>query len=408
MPKRVIQQRLPLGSGRPSEAVRSEDLSAVDLYSGAGGFSCALESLGLTVVAAVDNDKWAAETHKHNFPQTEFYLEQVSELAESFFEKHIGITAVVGGPPCQGFSVSTGKRRANWDPRNDETFRFLRAAVRLEPRLIVMENVSELTRFKMPDGSPLLAELMSILRAADYQTDVLVMNAADYGVPQRRTRTFVIGTRLGLPYFAEPILPTVSAEEAISDLPSVEPGAVGADAFLRYSTAAQNCFQREVRCASRGVFNHVPMAHTQRVVERFRRIPVGENATAAWESHAPRRRGSIDKEGVLYHQNHRRIDPGRPAPTMSAYMYSTFIHPWEHRNITVREAARFQSFPDCFRFMGPRTSLSNSLLRRKGLHDQIGLDQVNQVGNAVPPKLASAVLGALLGREAAVCGKGDG
>src|SRR5690606_30708262 len=107
-------------------------------------------------------------------------------------------------------------------------------------------------------------------------------------------------------------------------------------------------------------------------------------------------RGSSTATGTKFEQNHRRMNPHAPAPTITAYMYSSCLHPYQHRNITVREAARLQSFPDAFCFTGKRTSLSNKLLERKGLVDDIGLDQFNQVGNAVPPLLAQGIASAIM------------
>jgi DNA (cytosine-5)-methyltransferase 1 len=374
--------------------IPSDGMTAVDLYAGAGGMSVGFAQAGFKIRAAAEIDKWASETFAANFPNTAVFQSPVAQLNGDFFERFQKPAAVIGGPPCQGFSISSGKRRKEWDTRNEEVFCFLRAAMRLEPAFIVMENVPEIFRFRMPDGQLLTEVVQRALGDAGYHSEFLVLNAVNFGVAQSRVRAFLFASKSTLPELA-PLsnvsTHAVTAAEAITDLACVRPGEIGDDQFVPYATPAQNDYQFGLRSTSGGVYNHVPMRHTQRLVQRFADIPVGGNGVSVWEKHAPRKRGVRAEIGVQYHQNHRRINPDEPAPTMTAYMYSAFVHPFEHRNITVREAARFQGFPDDFRFYGNRTSLSNSLLRRKGLWNDIGLDQVNQVGNAVPPPLARAI-----------------
>lgn len=394
-----LQREIIFENPSHASVQRDNQPTVVDLYSGAGGMSLGFEQAGFRVLASVEVDRQASETFARNFPLTAVHCSEVGSLHSEFFDCFQSVTAVVGGPPCQGFSISAAQRRKDWDPRNEEVFRFLSAAVRMNPEFIVMENVPEIHRFRLTDGSPLVARIFRQLRDALYNAEFVTINAASVGVPQARIRTFLIASKRHLSNFGT-LLPRVSeplvAADAISDLLEVQPGAIEDDQFVPYRTAPQNVYQERLRSASGGVYNHVPMRHTPRIISRFEAIPVGGNTISVWTDHAPKRRGNTDEQGVPYAQNHRRIDPESPAPTMTAYMYSTFIHPTQHRNITVREAARFQGFPDDFRFYGKRTSLSNSLLRRKGLAHEIGLDQVNQVGNAVPPPLARVIAEALL------------
>jgi len=128
-------------SDRFASKVQSKTFAAVDLYAGAGGLSLGLQWAGIKVVAAVEVDDWAASTYCQNLSDAVVHVGRVSELTEAFFERHRGVEIVVGGPPCQGFSVSASSRRKENDARNQEVFHFLDAAIRLKPSVIVMENV---------------------------------------------------------------------------------------------------------------------------------------------------------------------------------------------------------------------------------------------------------------------------
>jgi DNA (cytosine-5)-methyltransferase 1 len=134
------------------------------------------------------------------------------------------------------------------------------------------------------------------------------------------------------------------------------------------------------------------MKHTKRMVERFRHINCGQSVLNAPKEHQARKRnGNGQLSKVSYNSNNRRLHPDRPSYTIPASFYSSFIHPFQHRNLTAREAARIQSFPDRYRFMGKRTIISRKLLERHGRTEYNHLSQYNQIGNAVPPLLAKAI-----------------
>lgn len=139
------------------------------------------------------------------------------------------------------------------------------------------------------------------------------------------------------------------------------------------------------------------MRHSDRIIERFSKISVGRNGECVPVEHYPRTRGeSQNISGKIYSQNHRRLDPLLPSSTITASFYSSFIHPYQDRNLTAREAARIQGFPDTFHFFGKKTRLSHKLLKKKKIFEDVHLDQFNQVGNAVPPILAKKLAKALL------------
>jgi DNA (cytosine-5)-methyltransferase 1 len=389
-------------SDRFASKVQKQNICAVDLYAGAGGLSLGLQWAGIKVVAAVEVDDWAASTYCQNLSDAVVHVGRVSELTEAFFERHRGVEIVVGGPPCQGFSVSASSRRKENDARNQEVFHFLDAAIRLKPSVIVMENVPAMPTVLDPSGVLVIDLAINKLRRAGYDSRLHNIDAADFGVPQRRQRVFLIAARGDVPDLLSERThwsrSTASSRprwrstiEAIGDLPRVAAGAVGEEDCLTYDRDPKNEYQIALRAKGGSFFNHVPMRHSPRLVARFSAIPIGGNGASVWSEHPAKRRGRSDANGVPFGQNHRRIQPNVPSPTITAYMYSTCLHPTQHRNITVREAARIQSFPDSFQFMGKRTTLSMKLLERKGLLSDMKLNQLNQVGNAVPPLLGRAV-----------------
>jgi DNA (cytosine-5)-methyltransferase 1 len=145
------------------------------------------------------------------------------------------------------------------------------------------------------------------------------------------------------------------------------------------------------------ITNHEPMKHTDRVVERFKQISYGQSEASVAEALRPRKRGApTELSDSAYSQNSRRQHPERPCNTIVSSSHTNFIHPYLHRNFTVREIARIQSFPDRFQFLGKRAVLSKSLSIKKGYLDDIYLDQRMQIGNAVPPILAEHLAEAIM------------
>jgi DNA (cytosine-5)-methyltransferase 1 len=377
-------------------------LNVVDLYAGAGGLSLGLSLAGLKVVKAVEVDDWAAETYRANLGD-HVLISSVRQFLDSDLQGLRGVDVVVGGPPCQGFSISSPLRRANaLDPRNDEIFVFLEAVRALRPNFVLFENVPQFQRFRDINGNTYSEILNSSLSSMGFSVCPLLLNASNFGVPQARQRYFVIAFRSScgpnMPNCDEVASivqqqrkPEVSAWDAISDLPEVFPRQLSEDATLFYEMEPMNDYQRLMRAGSNDISNHVPMRHTARLVERFSKIGSGMNGASVWSDDAPQKRGFSSETGTKYEQNHRRMSADKPAPTIAAHMYSTCLHPMQNRNLTIREAARLQSFPDNFKFLGKRTTLSRKLLERKGLHGDQKLNQLNQVGNAVPPLMASVL-----------------
>lgn len=380
----------------------NKSYTVLDLFAGAGGLSLGFELEGYHVDTAIEIDAWAAETYKNNMPKTNTLVSDITLIEDSYFEKFKGIDLIVGGPPCQGFSIAASNRRSQNDPRNFLYREFLRAVKIARPKIVLVENVKEILHSKLPDGSLLINDFCEVLNKLDYEFVYQLFNISLVGVPQNRIRFFLIAVRKDIlkdrsifnKYFdltstLKKDQQTITAWEAISDLPPVIPRMISEDKVFDYDKYPQNKYQELMRGKSKIIYNHVPMRHTQRIIDRFKSITIN-NSWAELNSHGAKKRGDPKQlSGKIYDQNHRRLDPNKLSPTITASFYSSFIHPFQDRNLTVREAARLQSFPDSFIFYGKRTTLSKKLLAKKGISEDLHLDQFNQVGNSVPPLMGS-------------------
>lgn len=391
-------------------------LTVVDLFAGAGGFSLGFELAGFSVPVALEMDKWACDTLHHNHPQTTVLQADIRDYtspATILQSCPQAPDVVIGGPPCQGFSIAGPAQKDPLDPRNSLFTYFAQWVCVLQPSVFVMENVVGLLSRKNAHGERVLDIIRRTFVELGYCVEIWRLNAAEYGVPQTRERIFIVGHHSTVP-LGEPrpthalrranisdvqlafedmlvdLAPPITVWDAISDLPELEAGQ--GDEDQPYSHEPENAFQAFARGASTRLYNHVAMHHTRRLVERFKHIQPGMSSSDVAETHGPRRRnGNGELSSKSYDQTNRRLHPSRPSHTIAASFYANFIHPYQHRNLTAREGARLQSFPDRYRFMGKKTVVSHKLLHREQRFGETHLCQYNQIGNAVPPLLARAV-----------------
>jgi DNA (cytosine-5)-methyltransferase 1 len=365
-------------------------MNIIDLFSGCGGMSLGFEMAGLPTSVASEIDEWAGDTYEKNHPHTKLLRGDIREIKDwnalvpPDIRNHVD--GVVGGPPCQGFSLSGNRDRH--DPRNSLFMDFLRCVKHFRPKFFVMENVKGLLSMKTADGSSVIEIILNEFSKAGYKTSYSVLNSAWFGAPQLRERVFIIGVAEKYPFNESLVFPQqeiqfddyVTVEMAISDLPPIESGE-GSER-QEYHSPPQNDYQAWARKKSEGVFNHVAMRHTDRLIERFKVIKAGQSVADVSEEHSALKRGNPKiKSGKVYGQNNMRVFPNLPSPTVAASFQSNFIHPHLNRNFTAREGARLQSFPDHYIFMGRRTTMSW----------EKSLSQYQQIGNAVPPLLAKAI-----------------
>lgn len=366
----------------------------LDLFSGAGGMSLGFEMAGYQIGLGIDIWDLACKTHKYNFSGS-CYLGDISSIQEpgSFLrECKIGqVDVICGGPPCQGFSrVGRGKIRSLLndptyihDPRNQYYTEFIRFIEVLEPLYFVMENVPDMQFYV--DGEGLLIEkAIHRFEELGYTVDYKVLRADHYGVPQTRNRLIIVGNKLGhkicWPCRTNKDKP-VTVWQAISDLPVVPHGHRIDEIAYNPQCKKLTDYQKMMReGAGDTLYNHQTRWHNEQDLNAFAWLPEGGKYFELPDKFK-RYRDDIfkDKYWKLYRDH--------PSWTIEAHIgKDTYRHiypskngePEPARTISVREAARLQSFPDRFRFIGPFTK------------------QFHQVGNAVPPLLAKAVAEAIL------------
>lgn len=387
----------------------------IDLFAGAGGMGLGFEMADYSVELSLEIDKWACETLLENRPNHSIVNADIRDYqSQNEISSLYGgdPDVIIGGPPCQGFSISGPAQKDPQDPRNSLFLNFALWVKHLQPKIFVMENVKGIMGRRNSDGERVTDIIEREFTHIGYDLNVWLLNAAHYGVPQNRERVFFVGNRLGLDcinappqthfssnnsegsqlsfFESENMNQTISIWEAISDLPELYAGE-GLEE-QEYNSPPQNEYQRWVRGNSEVLYNHVAMNHSRRLVERFKQIGWGKSSSDVSGEFMPRaRNGNGEASTRVYDQNNRRLYPHRPSHTIAASFYANFVHPFQHRNITAREGARVQSFPDDYRFMGKKTTPSHKLLQRENRLDEKHLCQYNQIGNAVPPLLAKAI-----------------
>lgn len=344
----------PVWLKEPSLSLLPGDLTAVDLFSGAGGFSLGLEMAGFRPLMGLDLMRAARDTYLANFPQAGFLLADAREVpAKELLALLSGHrpTVVTAGVPCQGFSL-LGKRNPE-DERNYLFLELLRFVEALEPEAVLVENVPAMGRTRSARLGTSFAEgVRRALEALGYQVEHQELLAADYGVPQMRRRLFFVALRPGSP-FAWPEPPCqepVTVWEAIGDLPPLAPG----EEARAYTAPPHSSYASRMREGAEELRNHQAPRHSPSSLERIARTPPGAPFYASFPQRV-------------------RLHPDRPSPTLVAggpRPQYYFAHPFQVRGLTVREAARLQSFPDRFVFLG-------GAVQERVL-----------VGNAVPPLLA--------------------
>lgn len=361
--------------------------TSIDLFSGCGGLSLGFKMAGFNSILASDIDENCALTFKRNFPNTPFLCKDITTISKEEIDEIIGNNIpdiIIGGPPCQGFSLANKNRnKIKDDPRNRLFYHFVKFIEWYSPKAFVMENVKGL--LSMQNGEVINTIVNEFSNAgAGYNVKYKVLCAADYGVPQVRERVILIGFRKNLGIIPEFPIPhegsPITVDMAISDLPIINSGE-GKD-IMEYGEMPQNKYQKLMREHSDKVYNHIAMKHTKRLIDRFSAIKPGQSLLDVWETHGAVKRGNpAEKSDIKFSQNNQRVYGDRPAPTIAASFQSNFIHPHLNRNFTAREGARLQSFPDDFIFEGMRTKMSW----------EKGLSQYQQIGNAVPVLLAFSI-----------------
>lgn len=315
-------------------------MNYVDLFSGAGGLSLGFEMAGFNNVFSVEYDKKIAESYKKNFPTHNLLVKDIQEITDDeiiTLQHNQEVDVVIGGPPCQGFSLAGRIGRSFVEDKRNYLFKeFARVVKIIDPKMFVMENVARMISHNK--GQTIL-EIKTEFESLGYSVQYKVLQAADYGVPQKRQRIFIVGTKNKEFNFPTPIGTTITVKEAIGDLPPLKSGE-----------------RSEVP-------NHFSMNHSSQMLKKMSYIGDGGNRNQIPEDLRPKT-GDIRK--------YIRYDSQKPSVTVTGDMRKIF-HYEQNRALTPRELARLQSFPDSFIFEGNSISIQQ------------------QIGNAVPPLLGYAV-----------------
>jgi DNA (cytosine-5)-methyltransferase 1 len=346
----------------------------VDLFCGAGGMSLGATQAGVDVVLAVDSDRNATATYSANHPSTVVLTEDIRRLTRKRILKLLAgqsVDVIFGGPPCQGFSYSNLRTRSTANTENWLFREFLRVVRIIEPPWVIFENVRGLVNTA---GGVFFHQVTDALKRAGYAISHAIPNAKYFGVPQDRARLFICGsregTRVNLPTTSR--CKAVTVKDAIRDLPTLSIGA--ATNWLEYRSDKPSHYARRLRNGVSGCTNHLVSVNSHRVVARYCHIPQGGN----WEDIPARLMRNYKDRSRCHTGIYHRLRADQPSIVIGNFRKNMLIHPTQNRGLSVREAARLQSFPDSYVFCG-----------------SIGFQQ-QQVGNAVPPRLAEAIFRAVL------------
>lgn len=317
-------------------------LKYIDLFSGSGGFSLGFDNKGFQNVFSIDIEPSFCETYKYNFPKHKLIEKDICNLSDaeiSYLKEFEEIDVVIGGPPCQGFSMAGNiGRKFIEDPRNKLFKEFVRVVKVIKPKFFVMENVARLYNHNKGETRK---EIIKDFHDVGYKVECKILNSADYGVPQVRKRVIFIGTKLN----QKIIFPKKSVKE--------------------YLTVKEvlDCYPYLESGEESTIPNHIAMNHSKQMLEKMKFVKDGGSREEIPVNIRPKS-GDIRKY-IRYKSN-------EPSVCVTGDMRKIF-HYEQNRALTVRELAKLQSYPDDFVFKGSKIS------------------QQQQVGNSVPPKMAEAI-----------------
>ncbi len=324
-----------------SKKHNSNKPTVIDLFSGAGGMTLGFEQAGFKNIFSIDNVPSYCTTYSHNFPEHKLIIGDIEKLSEETINQIVKgkeIDVIIGGPPCQGFSIAGNiGRKFIDDPRNQLFKEFARIVKHIRPKIFVMENVAKLYTHKQGQTRN---EIIKLFESIGYKVDCAILKSELYGVPQKRSRVIFIGNRIGkknlFPIPEDKIF--ASVESAIGDLPELLPGEIS------------------------NVPNHNSMNHSKQMLTKMLYVTEGGSKSQIPEEIRPK--GDARK--------YVRYNRSLPSFCITGDMRKVF-HYSQNRALTVRELARLQTYPDSFVFYGSKIS------------------QQQQVGNSVPPLLAKLI-----------------
>lgn len=381
--------------------VSAKQITHVDCFSGPGGFCTGLRAAGLTTLVAIEYIKSCVETYKKNHPHVHVIHSDIRDILPKDVGPYIpedGVDLVTSGMPCETFSTAGNTSRSFYDHRQFLFREGIRMAQICKAKLILFENVPAITTKTVAKGDQTLIVdvLKEELKDAGYGNFIeIVLRASDFGVPQRRSRYFILASRIPNLKLSFPIdseFRASNVHDAFSGLPYVEANSQREGTEYEsgdYSTYAKlmmnNRFWRVEEQPTRLTY-HMPMKHRECTLKRFSLLSQGESLKDLFERYTGQERERLQKLRILpkkmfIKRNYRLIEDGW-APTVTSHCLDEFVHPVYDRALTVRECARLQSFPDFYDFCGGPYLVPHI--------DRNVQDKYEQIGDAVPPLLAYA------------------
>ena len=353
-------------------------INVIDLFAGCGGFSVGFERAGYKITKAVEFDKNIAASYSHNHKGTLMFAEDIGKIADTEHFSNKEADVIIGGPPCQGFSMAGERIREKKafinDPRNFLFRHYVEIVKIVRPNVFLLENVKGILS---KDNGAIFKEIVDTFGDPDnfegdkYYLHYKVCKAVEFGIPQRRERVVVIGvlnkdfdieklfeeTKKDIELVEPKFFAPVSLREAISDIPMPTE-----DGKCTLKPCESN-YQASMRNSAGTIKNHVASKHNSLAIGRMQNVGAGQN----WQV--------LEEDIHSVHSGaYGRLEWNKPTMTITTRFDTPaggrFIHPEENRTLTPREAARVQSFPDSFEFLGNKTIVCK------------------QIGNAVPPKLS--------------------
>jgi len=351
--------------------VEKKHIIGIDLFSGAGGMSLGAELAGISVKYAIEKNTYASQTYQNNHLNTKVINSDVREIKSIPNGLGKGTTVLFGGAPCQGFSTSN--RRTNNRNNSDNWLykEFVRILQLWKPDWVVFENVTGIIEM---ESGVFFKEIVTDFENTGYTCSYKILNAFDFGVPQKRNRLFLVGSKHGKTINLESRTSKirVTVRDALFDLPQLDNGA--SNDVLPYSCEADNKYAKVMRKTLTHCTGNLVSKNADYVVKRYKYIKQGEN----WTSIPTRLMKNYADLTRCHTSVYHRLQEDDASVVIGNYRKNMLIHPWSNRGLSVREAARLQSFPDSYTFKGT-----------------IGFQQ-QQVGNAVPPLLAKHVFNRIM------------
>lgn len=364
----------------------------IDLFCGPGGLSTGFEKAGFEIASAIDYSEPAVDTYEHNHDIrpvladiTETDTETILADAEENGYSKEEIKGVIGGPSCKGFSMANMQTRSPDNPKNDLFLHFIRVVKEVDPDFFVLENVPGLLSMGREEGD-VKDVILKRFRELGYNVRFKVHKAEQFGAPQARRRVLFVGVKEGTPPFPEPtrtekgkqrtlgqnndLKPVVTVGEALLDLPELPAGG-GGSTEMEYDQEPHSEYAEKMRKdVGSKLLNHKSTVNQEKTVKRLEHVPQDGNWEDIPEDLMENYSNLSNTHGHIYY----RLDTDKPANTVANFRKSMMIHPTQDRLLTIREAARLQSFPDDYKFVSSRIS-----------------DKQQMVGDAVPVELAKSV-----------------